>query len=93
VLISCDALQNWAEVDPYFDAASAEKMRALGLIEPANIGPGWHQAASPARADFGRLLRLPFDHLLPAHGTPIVGGAREPMASTVGRLFPPVSPA
>jgi hypothetical protein len=93
VLISCDALQNWAEVDPFFDAASAEKMRAFGFIEPANIGPGWRQAASPARADFDRLLRLPFDHLLPAHGTPIVGGARERIASTVDRLFPPVSPA
>jgi hypothetical protein len=93
VLISCDALQNWADVDPFFDAASAEKMRAFGFIEPANIGPGWRQAASPARADFDRLLRLPFDHLLPAHGTPIVGGARARFASTVERLFPPVSPA
>jgi hypothetical protein len=89
VLISCDALQNWAEVDRFFDAESAERMRAFGFIEPANIGPGWRQAAQPRVEDFERLLTLPFRHLLPAHGTPLLDDAPKRIAATVRRVFAP----
>ncbi len=89
VLVSCDALQNWAEVDRFFDAESAERMRAFGFIQPANICPGWRQAANPRVEDFERLLTLPFRHLLPAHGTPILEDAHARISATVRRVFAP----
>lgn len=83
IAISCDALQNWAAPDDFFDAESAEKMRELGFIRPANIGPGWRAAAEPAASDFERLAALNFENLLPAHGTPMLGGARAAFEETL----------
>lgn len=87
-LVSCDALQNWLGPDRFFDAASAERMRAYGFFAPANIGPGWRMAAQPERRDFDRLSGLQFAHLLPAHGTPLLHDARAQIAATVARAFP-----
>jgi len=83
VLVSCDALQNWTDVDAFFDEASAQRMRQFGFIAPANIGPGWRQAASPQKSDLLPVLELEFQHLLPAHGTPIRGDAREQLTRTI----------
>ena len=85
VLISCDSLQNWAEVDAFFSEESAAKMKSLGFIRPANIGPGWRMACKPEAKDFARLGALPFQHLLPAHGTPILGDARAQLSATFSR--------
>lgn len=82
VLVSCDSLQNWVRADAYFDAASAERMAAAGFIRPANIGPGWRQAAQADASDFVRVAALSFSHLLPGHGEPIVGTAREDLLAT-----------
>jgi hypothetical protein len=87
VLISCDSLQNWVDADGFFDAPSAERMRAFGFIRPANVGPGWRSAAQPEAADFRRILELPFRHLLPAHGVPLLGDARAQLAETFAREF------
>ena len=87
ILISCDSLQNWAEPDAYFDDATAIRMREIGFIQPANIGPGWRRASAPEAADFARLKQLSFRHLLPAHGTPIRDTAHEQFAATFAREF------
>ena len=86
-LVSCDSLQNWVEVDRYFDAPSAERMRAFGFIRPANVGPGWRSAAQPEAGDFRRVLALPFRHLLPAHGVPLLEEAHARFAETFAREF------
>lgn len=88
ILISCDSLQNWAEPDRFFDEASIEKMSAIGFLQPANIGPGWRQACNPQASDFARVNELAFCHLLPAHGTPILGDAKTKLAATFRREFP-----
>jgi hypothetical protein len=87
LLISCDSLQNWVEVDRFFDAPSAERMRGFGFIRPANIGPGWRSAAAPEAADFRRILALPFRHLLPAHGVPMLDDAHARLSETFAREF------
>ena len=87
ILISCDSLQNWREPDRFFSADSAAKMREIGFIEPANVGPGWRQFCSPEAADFVRLKALAFRHLLSAHGTPLRDTAHEELAATFKRLF------
>lgn len=81
VLVSCDSLQNWAEPDRFFSEESAEKMKQLGFIQPANIGPGWKMASEPASSDFARLKGLSFNHLLPGHGAPLRGDAHERFAA------------
>jgi len=85
ILVSCDSLQNWVEVDAFFDAASAEKMRELGFIRPANIGPGWRMACKPEARDFARLKALSFRHLLPAHGRPLRNEAHAQLSETFAR--------
>lgn len=87
ILISCDSLQNWAEVDEYFSEESGVMMTAAGFIKTANIGPGWMRFAEPQVGDFQRLLELPFKHVLSAHGSPLLGEARERFAATIGQLF------
>lgn len=85
--IACDSLQNWADTDPYFSPESAALMRQIGFIQPANVGPGWLRFAEPQPTDFTRVLELPFRHLLPAHGTPLLGDAKERYAATFRRMF------
>ena len=87
VLITCDSLQIWAEADESFDAPTAKSMGALGFLKPANVGPGWRNAAKPEAADFQRLMAVPFNHLLSAHGTPLLKTAEREVAKTLGEIF------
>lgn len=87
VVIACDSLQNWGEPDRFFSDESAALMRQLGFITPVNVGPGWRGICEPQAADFARLLELPFDHVLGAHGTPVIGDARVRYAETFKRLY------
>lgn len=82
-VISCDALQNWCEVDAFFDPECGERMQKIGFIKPANIGPGWKQACTPEVSDYKRLAALEFSNLLPAHGAVIKGDARDQFATTL----------
>ena len=77
ILISCDSLQNWVEPDRFFSDESIERMKPMGFIQPANIGPGWRTACKPQPSDFNRLKALRFRHLLPAHGQPLRDRAYE----------------
>ena len=83
IIISCDSLQNWVEVDQYFSDASAEMMTKSGFIKPANIGPGWKMHVQPEASDFERLKKLSFKHLLPAHGAPLEGDAHAQITATI----------
>lgn len=87
VVIACDSLQNWAAVDRFFDEPSAAMMTQFGFIRPTNVGPGWARYAEPQARDFARVLELPFRHLLSAHGTPVVGDAKERYAATFRELY------
>lgn len=76
ILIAGDALQNWATTDPYFNLLGKLMMRAMGFIKPFAIGPGWLKTAKPDPRDLRNILDLPFEHVLPAHGDSVIGGAR-----------------
>lgn len=88
VLVAADSLQNWAEVDEYFDEPSKAKMTEMGFIQPANIGPGWLHACSPEASDFARLGALEYRHLLPGHGTPLLRDAKSEVDATIARVLP-----
>ena len=89
ILVSSDSVQNWAEVDRFFNEESAKMMTRFGFIKPVNIGPGWLQSlgeANPA-PDFKNILALDFKHLLPGHGAPLKNEAKEKLSETIATLF------
>ena len=87
ILLSCDSLQNWLGPDEYFDEASATMMRAQGFFRAAGVGPGWRNSGKPEASDFARLKKLSFQHLLSAHGPPLLGDAHRAVSATLEELF------
>ena len=65
--------------------------RLMGFMHRANIGPPWKKFMTAdggsLRPDFDRLLELPFDSLIGAHGQPLLGGAKALLRDTVDRVF------
>lgn len=90
VLVACDSLQNWEAPDRWFDEVSRERMAAAGFFRRANVGPGFLGGSgvpvSDFAGDFERILSLPFDVLLSAHGKPLIG-AKGALASTFASLL------
>lgn len=84
-VIAGDALQNFESADAYFNWLGKLVMRMMGFLQPANVGPGWLKQTKPPKQDLLGILELPFVNLLPAHGTPIVGGALERLRPAVLR--------
>jgi hypothetical protein len=76
VVVSGDCLQHWHTTDPYFSLAGGWMMRMMGFIRPHNVGPGWLKQARPPASELRGVLDLDFEHVLPAHGEPVLGGAK-----------------
>jgi hypothetical protein len=76
IVVAGDCLQNWKEPDPYFSAVGKVMMRLMGFIKPHNVGPAWLKATKPSARELRGVLELDFDHVLPAHGAPVIGGAK-----------------
>ncbi|HWZ89117.1 MAG TPA: hypothetical protein VNW92_09715 [Polyangiaceae bacterium] len=76
LVVSGDCLQHWAEVDPYFNWFGAFMMKRLGFIKPHNVGPAWLKQAKPSASELRGVLDLEFEHVLPAHGSPVLGDAK-----------------
>ncbi|MEQ1508733.1 MAG: hypothetical protein ABMB14_41280 [Myxococcota bacterium] len=77
VVVAGDALQNWAAADVYFNWVARLAMRGMGFLVPHNVGPGWLKRVKPDPAELTAILDLEFQHLLPSHGVPVIGDARE----------------
>lgn len=77
ILVAGDSLQNWAGADRYFSFAAKLFMKQMGFLKEYNLGPGWLKVAKPSREALQRILDLRFEHVLPAHGKPVIGGAKE----------------
>ena len=77
VAIAGDSLQHWHAPDEFFNWPGRVMMRQFGFLKPHNVGPGWLRRAKPSREHLRAVLELPFDNVLPSHGAPTIGGARE----------------
>jgi hypothetical protein len=91
VLLSVDSVQNWKNLDGC-SAMGKLMMRAMGFLAPAKIGGPWRKAMTPKggpslRADFDRLLAEPFEHLLSAHGDPLMKTAKADLRVQVEKTF------
>lgn len=87
ILVTCDAVQSWREVDRFFSPETGALFREQGLIGAANIPATWLGACEPSRDDFERLLALPFRHLVSAHGEPLLDEAHARLDARVRDVF------
>ncbi|MCA9714110.1 MAG: hypothetical protein H6713_24985 [Myxococcales bacterium] len=86
ILVTGDSLQNWDRADRFFNWPATLMMRMMGFIKPYNLGPGWLKAAEPRADELASILTLEFEHVLPAHGVPVIGGAREKYRPAIERF-------
>ena len=86
ILITGDSLQNWQRADEQFSFIGGLMMRVMGFIKPHAVGPGWLRSAKPDHAEVRRVLELEFDHVLPAHGDPVIGKAKAAFRPAIERL-------
>lgn len=76
ILIAGDSLQNTAEPDEFVNLPARLMMKKMGFYKPHNVGPGWLQFANPEKTEVRSILDLEFEHVLPAHGDPVIGAAK-----------------
>lgn len=90
LLITCDCVQNWVNTDGC-SLVGRGITRMMGFIKPAQIGPPWRKAMTPAggslEPDFDRLAALPFDRLIAGHGVLLESGARDRLKESMVRVF------
>ncbi len=77
IAITGDCLQNWAKSDEFFNLFARVVMPFMGFLRPYNVGPAWLKNTKPPKDDLQGILKQEFGHVLPAHGAPVIGGARE----------------
>lgn len=77
ILITGDSLQNTPEADEFINFPARLMMKKMGFFKACNVGPGWLQFAKPESAEVRSILDLDFEHVLPAHGKAVIGGAKE----------------
>jgi hypothetical protein len=86
ILISCDAYQNWTSFDGCSMLGKAT-LYAMGF-GPTIIGGPWTKRMGPrVKRDFDVLAERDFQHLLPAHGEPLMGTAKEGLRAAVRQRF------
>jgi hypothetical protein len=76
-VISGDSLQNWGTTNRYFNLLGKLGMTMAGFLKPHQLGKGWVGSGKPSEAQIKGVLDLEFQNLLPAHGDPVIGDARE----------------
>jgi hypothetical protein len=87
IAVGCDALQNWLEPDEHFNPETVELMTSAGFFQPTNFGPLFMMRSQPDKADFDRLLALPFKHALCGHGEPVFETAHEAYTARAEQTF------
>lgn len=87
ILIACDSIKNWVEVDKFFSEETGKLYQHLGFLGSATISKVWQQACHINPQDFIRLKSLNFKHLLSAHGEPLLNDANEKLSLTIKEEF------
>ncbi|HEX6277327.1 MAG TPA: hypothetical protein VFZ53_30000 [Polyangiaceae bacterium] len=86
VIVPCDSYQNWTTFEGC-SALGTAVLRGMGF-GPSLIGGPWaRRMGSRVKKDFDALVERNFVHLLPAHGEPLKGTAREALRAAMARRF------
>ena len=86
ILISGDCMQNWQKPDRFFNFFARIFMKKGGFIRAGNIGPAWFKFTKPEAVQIKNILDLDFQHVLPAHGAPAIGNAKELFRPAIAEL-------
>lgn len=86
LLVTCDSIKNWCEVDEYFSEETGRQCLESGEIAPVHISSIWLSATETTKADFEKLLALDFHHLVTAHGDVLKSQAHKMLSSTISEL-------
>lgn len=87
IIVSCDSIKNWVEADEYFSPKSAKQYAKQGLFGQATISSIWLQATETKKSDFDKILSLDFQHILSAHGTPLLNNAKSLLKMTMQSIY------
>jgi len=75
-LVAADAMHNWDD-DAFFNDAGRAGMKAAGMLRPLRLGGGWLENLQPDKNEIAGIVDLEFDNVLPGHGQPVIGGAKD----------------
>lgn len=88
ILIVCDGLQHYGDFSRHSLVAKM-MMPLLGFGRRMLVGPLWlkylTKSGRTVKPDFERLLEMPFDALISAHGTPLMKGAKAAVRMAVDK--------
>ncbi len=88
ILITCDGLQHYGDFSRHSLAAKT-MMPLRGFARRMIVGPIWlkflTKKGRTMRPDFERLLEMPFDALISAHGTPLMRDAKAAVRMAVDK--------
>lgn len=87
ILITCDSIKNWTKADKFFSAESAKSYAEQGSFGTATISPIWREACQVNPSDFMRLKSLKFQHLISAHGEPLINTAHEDLTQSIMQTY------
>jgi hypothetical protein len=87
ILVACDSIKNWLGGDQFFSSETEKLYEAQGFFGPASISPIWKQACAVKASDFIRLQSFSFNHLLSAHGDPLLDKANIELKKTIKKIF------
>ncbi len=94
LLITTDSIQNLTDWS-YTTLFTQLMLKLMGFKIDLIIGKPWIKRVTPKGSsmlgDFERLMKLDFKHIVAAHGTPLLGGAKEKLKQTIGETFPEYS--
>ncbi len=90
LLLTCDAIQNYGDYS-YNSFLAKLMMPFIGFPRKTLVGPIWLKYMTPEskslEPQFRKLLNLPFDSLLAAHGTLLTSGAHQAVRDAIDRAF------
>jgi len=91
ILITGDAVQSWPD-SAGCSLPAKLVIRLMGFLKrPAQIGPPWRKMMTPENGtlqpDFERLASLDFAHIVPVHGSPLMGTAKQDLRATIEATF------
>ncbi|WP_105168632.1 hypothetical protein [Pseudoalteromonas sp. T1lg23B] len=77
ILLAGDVLHNTPKPNIFTNLPAKIFMHLFRLAKPYNIGVGWWLMTRPSGNELRAILNLPFEHVLPIHGQPVIGNAKE----------------
>lgn len=86
ILITCDSIKNWVDADEFFSETTAADYRSQGFFGKASLSSIWLNACGVTKKDFDRLLPIQFQHLLSAHGEPLLDKAEEALSHSLAKI-------